>query len=312
LKTDGTVWTWGDNAYSDLGDGTDLFRSTPVQMLFSGKTSAIAGGGNDTLVISTDPDPHFTPLARHDLVWQDTSSADLLISPWSAQLPLIPINPAPNYLVRHIQTGWRIVASPDLDGDGQPDLLWENSISGDVTYWIMDGANLRNAGSVAQGVDLSWQIVGTPDINGDGHPDILWQNTQTGDIVYWQLNVATVVGGGVIAYGVPREWQVVGTADINGDGRPDILWQSSQTGAVLVWYMVGGQYVGGEAIAKGVPDGWKIVSVQDIDGDGKPDLLWQNIPLGGVVYWLLDGARLKNNGTLSYNVPASLLGIRAH
>lgn len=118
----------------------------------------------------------------------------------------------------------------------------------------------------------------------------------------------------MIAIGVPHEWQIVGTADINGDGHPDILWQSSQTGAVLVWYMVGGQYVGGESIAKGVPDGWKFISIQDIDGDGKPDILWQNSTLGGVVYWLLllDGPRLKNNGTISYDVPATLLGIRAH
>lgn len=185
LKTDGTVWTWGDNAYSDLGHGTDLFRSTPVQMLYSGNTTAIAAGGNDTLVVSTDPDPHFTPLARHDIVWQDTSSADLLISPWSAKLPLIPTPATATFLVRHIQSGWKIVATPDLDDDGQPDILWENNITGDVTYWIMDGMNLRNAGSVAQGVDLAWQIVGAPDINGDGRPDILWQNTQTGDVVYW-------------------------------------------------------------------------------------------------------------------------------
>ena len=32
LKNDGTVWTWGDNAYGQLGDGTTTQRSSPVQV----------------------------------------------------------------------------------------------------------------------------------------------------------------------------------------------------------------------------------------------------------------------------------------
>ena len=32
LKSDGTVWTWGDNKYGQLGDGTTENKSTPVQV----------------------------------------------------------------------------------------------------------------------------------------------------------------------------------------------------------------------------------------------------------------------------------------
>lgn len=32
LKNDGTVWTWGWNAYGQLGDGTTTGRHTPVQV----------------------------------------------------------------------------------------------------------------------------------------------------------------------------------------------------------------------------------------------------------------------------------------
>jgi alpha-tubulin suppressor-like RCC1 family protein len=32
LKTDGTVWCWGENFYGQLGDGTSMPRSTPVQV----------------------------------------------------------------------------------------------------------------------------------------------------------------------------------------------------------------------------------------------------------------------------------------
>ena len=32
LKNDGTVWAWGENAHYNLGDGTDMDRTTPVQV----------------------------------------------------------------------------------------------------------------------------------------------------------------------------------------------------------------------------------------------------------------------------------------
>ncbi|MFT3866939.1 MAG: HYR domain-containing protein [Nibricoccus sp.] len=40
LKSDGTVWTWGENAYGQLGDGTTTSRTTAVQV--SGLTDIVA------------------------------------------------------------------------------------------------------------------------------------------------------------------------------------------------------------------------------------------------------------------------------
>lgn len=42
LKSDGTVWTWGNNSNGLLGDGTVISRSSPVQIL-SGKTITYVG-----------------------------------------------------------------------------------------------------------------------------------------------------------------------------------------------------------------------------------------------------------------------------
>ena len=52
LRTDGTLWTWGDNLYGQLGDGTYTSRPTPAQVM-EGVTTVAAGVGA-TAAIRTD------------------------------------------------------------------------------------------------------------------------------------------------------------------------------------------------------------------------------------------------------------------
>jgi alpha-tubulin suppressor-like RCC1 family protein len=46
LKSDGTVWAWGDNFYGELGDGTTTNRNIPVQVPGLASCVAIAANGN--------------------------------------------------------------------------------------------------------------------------------------------------------------------------------------------------------------------------------------------------------------------------
>ena len=55
LKSDGTVWTWGDNTYGQLGDGTTTHRLAPVQVTaLSGTFTAVAAGYDHTLALRND------------------------------------------------------------------------------------------------------------------------------------------------------------------------------------------------------------------------------------------------------------------
>jgi alpha-tubulin suppressor-like RCC1 family protein len=55
LKTDGTLWGWGDNFYGQLGDNTGVTRSTPVTTLLGGTNwKSVAGGLYHTVAIKTD------------------------------------------------------------------------------------------------------------------------------------------------------------------------------------------------------------------------------------------------------------------
>jgi alpha-tubulin suppressor-like RCC1 family protein len=52
LNDDGTVWTWGDNGYGQLGDGTTMNRNAPVPVISLSDVFAVAGGGNHTLALT--------------------------------------------------------------------------------------------------------------------------------------------------------------------------------------------------------------------------------------------------------------------
>lgn len=53
LKSDGSVWAWGDNTYGEFGNGTTTSSSTLVQVSLTGAT-AIAGGYIHSLAIKGD------------------------------------------------------------------------------------------------------------------------------------------------------------------------------------------------------------------------------------------------------------------
>jgi alpha-tubulin suppressor-like RCC1 family protein len=55
LLDDGTVWAWGDNQFGQLGDGTLIDRSAPVQVLgFDDRVRAIAAGTNHSIAVQED------------------------------------------------------------------------------------------------------------------------------------------------------------------------------------------------------------------------------------------------------------------
>ena len=60
IKTDGTLWMWGPNAYGQLGDNTTTDKSSPIQTITGGSNwSSVSidgalGPGNHTAAIKTD------------------------------------------------------------------------------------------------------------------------------------------------------------------------------------------------------------------------------------------------------------------
>lgn len=54
LKTDGTLWAWGDNSSGELGDGTTVDKNLPVQIGTANDWQKISAGYDFSLAIKTD------------------------------------------------------------------------------------------------------------------------------------------------------------------------------------------------------------------------------------------------------------------
>jgi hypothetical protein len=94
---------------------------------------------------------------KPDLVWQNKTSGDVLYWPmngvqWSGYRA---------YIARNQPVDWKISSLADYTGDGKPDLVWQNTKSGDVIYWAMNGAQIAGKWAyVAHSVGTQWSIVG--------------------------------------------------------------------------------------------------------------------------------------------------------
>lgn len=287
-------------------------------------TSAMAGGMHSLHVLATDsdasPDSGFadstflvagtggsSDTGHPGVVWQDpgtgTSEIWFLGGPQgTAVIAAANLNTSAN--------AWRIIGMADFDGNGHPDVVWQDPASGRAQVWFLGGVQgaTRMGAAVLSGPN-GWRIAAVADFDGDGHPDLVWQDPATGTSQVWFMTgVQGTTFSGSAALSGPNSWRIVGAADFDGNGHADLVWQDPATGMSQVWFMGGPQgatLTGAAVLCKS--NAWRIARVTDFNGDGHPDLVWQDPVTGQSQAWLFGGVQgATRNGAVVLTGPTQL------
>ncbi len=278
-QSDGTVFRLTPQApiphrFDFNGDGTDdlLFQNSNGQTLvWDMNGEAVKSYGSVFTTVA--PPWHIQAVAdinadgHPDLLWWNSSTGECLLWEMAGSIGTTVLQYESSF-ASIPDTHWHPVSMADFDGDGHPDILWENSSTGQLLIWYMNGNTIKKYGSAFTTLPANWIVAGTADFNQDGHPDLLLENTKTGQVLVWYLSGA--LGTTILSYGSTfatlsdTNWSAVSTGDLNGDGRPDLTWHNKSTGATDVWLMGGPlgttvESYGGNIGS--VPTSWSIVGV---------------------------------------------------
>lgn len=274
-------------------------------------TGSFRGRGGRTILTPFAPNV-FTPVAEPpmpdvnrdgspDLVWRHRTSgqnAVWMMSGVDASLRTL-LEPAGAAQVSDLS--WEIRAVGDMNGDGNPDLIWQNRATGQLAVWFLMGATRigTNYLYTADGInniesDLNWKIVAAGDMDRDGYVDLLWRHRVSGAIRLWHMQA--IVQWDSVPFGAVSDsaWEIAGLADMNRDGLLDLVWRHYGSGAIASWFMYDTLR---QAAARLSPSeltdvNWRIVGVADLNADGNADLVWQHLPTGRIAVWFLDGMTL--------------------
>jgi hypothetical protein len=187
----------------------------------------------------------------------------------------------------NIPTAWRIAGRADFNGDGQTDILWENTVTGDHTIWFMNGVTWSgNQAYVGWADPTVWRVAAVADFNRDGKPDILWEDVSEGFESIWFMNGTVLAGFSDIIYTAPGDHVEV-AADFNGDGYADLLTVLPD-GTRIIYFWNGTTAYDSLYFLGPIALEWHVVEAADFNGDNQADLVWEDTIYGYRFIWLLE------------------------
>lgn len=261
---------------------------------FAGVALSLLAACGDSPVASSAPEPSLFPgghltstgpaAPTVTILWQDLAKdyRSLWLTSggrWDGQYAALP----------QMSSAWSMAAYGDITGDGIPDIVAQNTQTGERAIWYITATQWSLQTVALPTIPTEWSIAGMGDFDGDGKADLVWQNTRTGERALWFMNGARFEGRVAALPQVSTDWRIAAVGDFNGDGHPDLVWQYA-TWYVSIWLMNGSTWSGTYAALPPVPVEWRIAAASDFDGDARPDLLWQNTQTGERVVWFMSGS----------------------
>ncbi|HEX9092478.1 MAG TPA: VCBS repeat-containing protein, partial [Coriobacteriia bacterium] len=150
---------------------------------------------------------------KPDIVWRNVYGAHLYVTFLNGTTPVSgtltwPQRPS------NTDFAWQIGAVADLNGDGKPDVVWNNRSTGALKVWFMNGTTGSSYGTTNPGTtgDPNWRVLGAADYNNDGKPDLFLVNSATQEMQVWLMNGVTRVSVLPLSPSRPNsmDWKLVG------------------------------------------------------------------------------------------------------
>src|SRR6516162_10015976 len=125
----------------------------------------------------------------------------------------------------------------DFNGNGNDDLVWENTSTGERAIWFLHNG-VVTSNTYLPTVPVEWHIVGVGNFKGGG-AGLVWENTNTGERAIWFLQNG-VFSSSIYLPTMPVQWHIAGVGDFNGDGNDDLVWEDTITGQRAIWFFKNG------------------------------------------------------------------------
>jgi hypothetical protein len=283
------------NMIDAAGDEGDIFKRIVRRVETSISEIADIKSENDFTLIQINNNNYLAEKSESDIVWRNSKSGETHI--WKMNSNTMTRQSSAILDVVPEGTGWSVAGTGDFDGDGDSDVLWRNSKSGETHIWKMNSNTMTRQSSAILDVvpeSTGWSVAGTGDFDGDGDSDILWRNSKSGETHIWKINASTMTRQSSAFLDVIPEstgWSVAGTGDFDGDGDSDILWRNSKSGETHIWKMNSNTMTRqSSAFLDVIPvsTGWSVSGIGNFDGDGDSDILWRNSKSGETHIWKIN------------------------
>ena len=188
--------------------------------------------------------------------------------------------------------GWRSAGLGDFNGDSRLDVVFQNTSTGALQVWFMNGTTLLGSANLLSASDARWRVVAVADFNGDGRGDLLFNHSTTGANVIWIMNNTTFVQQLSLPVSGP-DWRIVGAGDFNRDTRVDILFQHRTNGSFVIWYLNGTSFLQQVRLTSTATGAWMALAVTDLNRDGSADIIFRNSSDGRNLVWYMNGVQFS-------------------
>jgi Matrixin len=228
--TDETGILWSNSRTGQLSIWVMNGTATPDVVTF------FAGGTGVTGTVQAIGDFHGS--GRSDLIIHDSQiGATWMLTNQGS------LNFSVSFLAT-VETSWKIAGVANLVGTGTPQLVWQNTVTGQVSEWFFSNGSLVANPIINFTPARGWVIKGLADVNGHGRDDIVWQNSNSGAVSVWETDGTNVLS--ISNPGDPsppsRPWQLSEISYLNGGGAGQIIWRNTSDGSVWIWNVNGSSF----------------------------------------------------------------------